>query len=309
MAAKTTKKKKNPSQKTINANLMKAKALEKIVEHNRDYLKLDVTLPLGNTALKKVHTNQWLWTTLPPEFDLANWNILAKKLNSTVNRWEQYVRNKWYIESCDISVTPGGKAEMKLGLNAFASTFKSYSDDAKSIQKAYTDAIKKNTSKSTSSSKSTSNALATNNGELINQNWVKQYSVPSVVVDKVKQCCKVGNSEEENVRAWHVWMDNNIQYQGYTDSQKSMEQLIRDGKGNCCDNSRMFRYGCLALGVKCVYVHGFSCCAETCANHQFNKVYFSNGKSVIVDNGRDSASWGSHWGNCSGGTSETTQSW
>ena len=303
-------KNKEPSQKTLNYNLMKNKALEKIVEHNRDYLKLDVTIPLGNPALKQVHTNQWLWTNLPKEFDLANWTIIAKALNSNTNRYEGYVKNRWYIESCDINVSADGKAEMKLGLNAFASSYKSFTDGMRSMQKAYNDAVNKqdtNTGKKSSASKSTSNAVAT--GELIKQDWVKKYDVPKIVVDKVKGCCKAGKSEEDNVYAWHKWMDAHIQYEGYTDSQKSMTQLINDGKGNCCDNSRMFRYGCLALGVKCVYVHGFSCCAEKCANHQFNKVYFKSGKTVIVDNGRDSASWGSHWGNCSGGTSETTQSW
>ena len=57
MATKTTKKSKNPSASTLNKNLLKKLALEKMSEHNRDYLKLDITLPLGNTALKKVHTN------------------------------------------------------------------------------------------------------------------------------------------------------------------------------------------------------------------------------------------------------------
>ena len=83
----TTAKKKTtkvPSQKEQETNLMKKKALEKVVEHNRDYLKLDITLPLGNIALKKVHTNQWLWTNIPKEFNLVNWKVIAKALNSTM---------------------------------------------------------------------------------------------------------------------------------------------------------------------------------------------------------------------------------
>ena len=304
MVAKNKNKSKNPSQKTINNNLLKNKALEKLVEHNKDYLKVDVTIPLGNTALKKVHTNQWLWTTLPKEFDLINWTVIAKHLNSTMNRWEPYVKNKWYIESNDITVTADGKAEMKLGLNAFASTFKQYNEDARSIQKAYTDAT---TKKTTSSSKSTSNALANNNGALINESWVKKYNVPSIVVDKIKKCCKQGNTEEQNVRAWHEWMDANVQWEKYDDSQKSMESVINDGRGNCVDNSRVFRAGCLALGVKCRYMKGKGCGGY---GHQWNKVYFSNGKTVIVDNGRGDASWGSHFGQpCSEGEWETDESW
>ena len=89
----TKKKTKEPSQGEMNNNLRKAKALEKIVEHNRDFLKLDITLPLVNPALKQVHTNQWLWTALPKEFDLINWDIIAKALNSNVNRYEGYVES------------------------------------------------------------------------------------------------------------------------------------------------------------------------------------------------------------------------
>ena len=68
------------TQAQMNNNLMKKKAIEKIVEHNRDYLKVDITMPLGNPALKKVHTNQFMWTTLPKNFALANWGIIAKAL-------------------------------------------------------------------------------------------------------------------------------------------------------------------------------------------------------------------------------------
>ena len=79
---KTTKKKKTKkvSKAQQQLNKIKAEALKKIVEHNRDYLKLDITLPLGDTALKNVHTNQWLFTNLPSEFDLVNWTIIAKQL-------------------------------------------------------------------------------------------------------------------------------------------------------------------------------------------------------------------------------------
>ena len=302
------KKSKTPSASEMNRNLLKKLALEKMVEHNRDYLQVDVTIPLGNRALKQVHTNQWLFTNLPKEFDLANWTILAKALNSTTNRYEGYVKNKWYIESNNITVNANGKAEMKLGLNAFASATSTYAEQFREMSKAYTSATTQKTT-NTSASKTKSNAIA-NSGDLIKQDWVKKYNIPSIVVNKVKGCCKASNTEEQNVKAWHQWMDANVQWQDYNDSQKNMEQIIRDGKGNCCDNSRMFRYGCLALGVKCRYMKGTSCCENGyCASgHQWNIVYFSNGKKVVVDNGRDSASWGSHWGGCSSSW-ETDDSW
>ena len=169
MATKKKKKSKNPSASTLNRNLLKKLALEKMVEHNRDYLKLDITLPLGNKSLKKVHTNQWLWTELPSEFDLANWTILAKALNSNTNRYQGYVKNRWYIESNDITVNANGKAEMKLGLNAFASSLSSYSKEFRDLSKAYTDATTKKTT-TTSASKKTTNAISS--GDLIKQDWV-----------------------------------------------------------------------------------------------------------------------------------------
>ena len=305
--ATAKKKSKTPSASQMNTALLRKLALEKIVEHNRDYLQLDITIPLGNKSLKQVHTNQWLFTNLPKEFDLANWTILAKALNSATNRYEGYVKNKWYIESVDINVNANGKAEMKLGLNAFASSYSSYTEQYREMAKAYTSA---KTTKTTNTSASKTKTNAISNGELIKQDWVKKYDVPSIVVEKVKGCCKASNTEEQNVRAWHEWMDANVQWQDYEDSKKSMESVINDGKGNCCDNSRVFRAGCLALGVKCRYMQGRDCCAESCASgHQWNMVYFSNGKKVVVDNGRGDASWGSHWASCSGGEWETDDSW
>ena len=130
--------------KTNEELLLKSEALKKIHEHNRDYLSLTLTLPLGNKALKKVHTNQWLFTNLPKEFDLANWTVLADALKgSSVNRYEGYVKNRWYIEAVDTSVDVSGKAEMKLTLNAFASSVTSFTDMAKQVQEAYSDAVEK----------------------------------------------------------------------------------------------------------------------------------------------------------------------
>lgn len=141
--------------KTNEQLLLQSEALKKIHEHNRDYLSLTLTLPLGNKALKKVHTNQWLFTDLPKEFDLANWTVLADALQgSNVNRFEGYVKNRWYIEAVDISVDVSGKAEMKLTLNAFASSVSSFTDLAKDIQVAYADAVSNKDSKSSSKDKS-----------------------------------------------------------------------------------------------------------------------------------------------------------
>jgi hypothetical protein len=289
--------------------LAQSEALKKITEHNRDFLSLSITLPLGNLALKSVHTNHWLFTELPKEFDLANWTILAKTLNSSSNRWSGYVKNRWYIEGCNIKVK-GRTGTMELSLNAFPSSYSSYNESIKNMQKSYSDTANKNTSSSSSSSssKNTSKAV-TNKTSVINEKWVKKYNIPSVITNLIKKICKVGNTDEQNVKLWFKWMDANIGYIGYTDHKHDYQWQINNKGGNCVDNSRMFRAGCLALGVKCNFMKAWSCCSGgECANHQFNKVYL-NGKGIIVDTGRSLASWGSHWGSCSGGMSETTSSW
>lgn len=295
-----------------NVALEKKKALDLIQDSARNYLSAKLTLPLGNPDLKKVHTNQFLWTELPEEFSLKNWGVIAEVLGSSWTRYSGYEANRWYVEAVTIDVERKGKAEMSLDLNAFASSTSSYTEGYRSMVKAYQDAQNKNststtTGKTTSSNKSTSNA--TTKTSVINQDWVKKYNVPSKVVNIIKSICSVNKSDYDNVYAWYKWMDNHVGYVYYTNHQREINTVLNMGSGNCVDNSRVFRAGCHALGIKCNYVHGFSCCSGSeCANHQWNLVYI-NGKKYTVDCGRSYASWGSHWGSCSGGSSESTSSW
>ena len=287
--------------KTNEELLRKSEALKKLHEHNRDYLSLTLTIPLGNKALKNVHTNQWLFTDLPKEFDLANWTVIADALKSEVDRWEGYIKNRWYIEGVDISVDVNGKAEMKLTLNAFASSYGSYSEAYKSMQKAYTDAVNAATKSTTNANNSTAVA---NNNEVLNQNNIKQYNIPKKLTEIAESVCKGKKSEKDKAYALYEWMDSHVDYEGYYEHQKSEEQVINDGRGNCVDNSRVYRLLCLAVGIKCNFVK------NTCTpvNHQYNRVYV-DGKGVDVDCGRELASWGSNWGGSSSCGQETESSW
>jgi len=254
-------------------------------------------MPLGNKALKKVHTNQWLFTKLPKDMDLANWTIIADAFRSNETRYVEYVENRWYIDGVDITVDASGKSEMKLSLNAFASSRKPYTDIAKEMRQAYNDALKNVTR---NNDKDTTNAVSTKKS-VINEEWVRNYGVPDVIVNKIKELCSVSNSDEDNVRAWFNWMDDNIDWADYWEHQRSEEEVMSRGSGNCVDNSRVFRGGCLALGVKCNFVK------NSCISHQYNIVYL-NGNGIVVDTGRDMASWGSHWGD-GGCPEETETSW
>lgn len=283
--------------KTNQDLIAKSEAMKKFYEHARDLLQVSLTMPLGNKALKKVHTNQWLFTKLPKDMDLANWTIIADAFRSNETRYVEYVENRWYIDGVDITVDASGKSEMKLSLNAFASSRKPYTDIAKEMRQAYTDALKNVTS---NNDKDTTNAVSTKKS-VINEEWVRNYGVPDVIVNKIKELCSVSNSDEDNVRAWFNWMDDNISWADYYNHQRSEEEVINRGSGNCVDNSRVFRGGCLALGVKCNFVK------NSCISHQYNIVYL-NGNGIVVDTGRDMASWGSHWGD-GGCPEETEESW
>ena len=75
--------------------LSKAKAKEQMVDSVRDLYNVKITLPLGNPNLKLVHTNQMLFTELPEDvFELANFDVIAKALNSSYSRYSGYVLNR-----------------------------------------------------------------------------------------------------------------------------------------------------------------------------------------------------------------------
>lgn len=254
MATKTTKKKTNKISKTNQKLLEKSEALKKIHEHNRDYLSLTLTIPLGNKALKNVHTNQWLFTNLPKEFDLANWTILAEALNSNTNRFEKYIKNRWYIEGVDINVNADGKSEMKLTLNAFSSSLNSYSEMARDMQKAYTDATTKNTT-TTTSNKNKSKAVSTGDNKAIKNGWWGEWVTKMVKswvgneTDVLKNCKTVHEKFRWQTR-WTRYYD--MKYTG--GSTKNLEKQWYRHKFNCGDGAN--------------YLSAFySCCGATTSIH------------------------------------------
>lgn len=285
------------------SNLETSKAEEVILAHVRDYLTCKITIPLGNPDLKKVHTNQFLWTELPTEFVLENWEVIAdsfqsKYTNYTGSASSGYTINRWYIDGIDISVDANGKAEMTLTCNAFPPDTSKWTKKYQEFTKEYTDALE-SVKTNNSSTKETTNASTTKS--VLNQEWIKKYNIAEKVYKKAESICKTTNSTMQNVKAIFNWMDNNIGYEKYYNGQYSPTQVLSRGKGNCCDNSRLFRALCQSIGVKCNFIQ------NSCIGHQYNKVYI-DGTGYIVDVGRWSASWGSHWGS-SGCPSETESSW
>ena len=153
---KTTRKTVVSTNVANNVAVEKAKASEQIQDSVRDLLKLTITVPLGNPVLKNVHTNMFLWTELPQEFDLSNFTTIASVLNSSYSRFSGYQLNRWYIEGTTIN-NDGNKFTMDLELNPFGSSISKYKDNYRAFLKAYNDAVNKNnkSNKTTSQSKKT----------------------------------------------------------------------------------------------------------------------------------------------------------
>ena len=303
--------KKKSSKGTISDTLVGRTAKAEITDNAREFLKANITLPLGNPDLKKVHTNQFIWVELPEIFPIEYWETIAQVFQSEYTRYTGYEPNRWYIEGCDITVEAQGKAEMKLDLNAFATSRSKYTKDYRGFQDAYNNAFNKNKqtnannstkAKNTSSGKNKTNAVGT--PKVLYQKWVNHFKIPKVVTDKVQQICKAQWSQYQKAHAVYEWMDAHIDYAGYSEHQRSLETVLSMGSGNCVDNSRLYRAFMLSMGIKCSFVQ------NTCTdpNHQYNKVY-CDGKGYIVDCGREMASWGSNWGGNSSCGVETNSSW
>jgi len=122
------------------------KAKDKIVDSVRDLNTAKITVPLGNPNLKLVHTNQMLFTELPVEaFELANFEVISKALNSIYTRYGTFVLNRWYVETVNIT-NDGKNPKMDIEVNPVPSTVLKFRDDVKSFETSYEDTLSSNNS-------------------------------------------------------------------------------------------------------------------------------------------------------------------
>lgn len=283
----------------IAINNEKAAAREAMVNSVRDLLSLKIKIPLGNPNLKLVHTNQFLWTNLPSKFELANFEEIAKHMNSTSSRWSGYTVNRWYIETSTID-NNGKDFTMSLDVNPFASSLQKYRDDRLNFIKAYDDAVNSNNSsssnnkgktvksvnsKTTSVPKRTDGATDCSTSMKIacNTSW----SPISKQINKVESkramgaIGRKGTNYEKFVRGltpkkaykklakkfkYHFYYDNN--YKCVEDSFRNIHHL------NCGDASRLLK--------ACMDVLDQPCVIYCCPGHYCNGVLI-NGKWKTVD--------------------------
>ena len=290
--------------------LEKNKALELIQKSARDLLKMKITLPLGNKALKKVHTNQFCFYDweLNSAMYLKNWEKLAEVYSSIYTRFGGYKLGRWYIETNTINVDiPSRKAEMTLELNAFPSSLSDFSSDARKFQDAYDNAVNKNNSNSTSSGKSTSNSISNNNTKLFASKAGK--NVSSNVTTAAKQITEGCNTEEQRAYCIYDWVDRYVSYSLYWGYKYSSSQVLSGHVANCYDTAFLIYNLCSSCKpkVRCEIYNGHYHFLEGTYGHLWNKLPYK-GKMTFADTGRDNRNpIGSHGGSghyiVSGGSS------
>lgn len=212
-----------------NKALEKATARTEMTNKIRDLLTLKIKMPLGNPNLKLLHTNQCVYTKLPASMTLANLQAIAKSINSTYNRFEQYELNRWYVENTTIT-NDGSNFTIELSLNPFASSIKQYKDDAQSLRKAYIDA------KSSKSKTKTNTGTVASTGSV---NTTLKGGQGTFIDDLVKKI--VGNETDDlkKAKAIHNHLQPRLNYNRYccgkygTDAEKA----YKDGNLNCGDTA------------------------------------------------------------------------
>ena len=260
--------------------LEKASAKEKIVDSIRDLLTLKITIPLGNPVLKDVHTNMFLWTELPSEFQLANLLPISQALNSTYSRYSGYTLDRWYIESVDIS-NDNGKFTMDLGLNPFASTLVKYKEDYKKFMENYTNAVNKN---NTSSSKKTKKSSKSGNDTL-------KGGEGKTIDNLVKKIVGNETNELKKAKKIHDWLKSNVRYKRYDCTKYNTPVKCLNNKGhlNCADTARLTRSMMASAGLKCYVVH------RTYNGGHFWTIIEINGKKYASDQTGSGSAWNTVW--------------
>lgn len=291
--------------------LEKNKASEIIQDSARDLLKMKITLPLGNKALKKVHTNQFCfydWEAAST-MHLKNWEKLAEVYSSIYTRFGGYKFGRWYIETNTIDVdVPNRKAQMTLELNAFPSSLSDFTSDARKFQDAYDKAVNgNNNSNSTSSGKKTTNSTSKNNTKLFASKAGK--NVSSDLTKAAKQITEGCNTEEQRAYCIYDWVDRYVKYKLYTGYGHSSSWVLKNKLANCWDTAFLIYNLCnhCKPKVRCEIYNGYYHFLDGTWGHLWNKLPYK-GKMTFADTGRSNRNpIGSHGGSgryiVSGGSS------
>ena len=249
--------------------------LKKELDIINDYLSLKLTLPLGNPALKNVHTNQFLWCDLPDKFKLEYMKTISDALQSSETRYSYYEEGRWYISGVTIT-NDGSKFSMDLDLQPFATTLTEYRDAYHAFMKAYQDAFN---SSSTEASSSSTGTKSTGNSTL-------KGGEGSFIDDKVKEICGNETDSLKKAKLIHEHIRSKQHYSYYSCSKySSAEQCYKNITHlNCADMSRLTRAMMASAGLTCYVVH------NTNGVGHFWVVIEINGQKYASDNASSSSS-------------------
>lgn len=247
----------------------KAKAKTAMTESIRDLLSMKVKLPLGNPALKQVHTNQFCWIQLPEDFELANMKIISKALHDASSRLTgaTYDKNRWYIEGITIN-NDGDNFTMDLDLNPFASSISKYRDNRLKYEKEYKDTYEKKTTTTTSSNNGVASVGGTNTTLKGGQGKVIDNIAKKAVGTETRPYWKA-------VKV-HNYLKQFIRYSGYECTRYGTPEKCWNNRShlNCADTARLTTAVMRSAGLNAQVVW---------APGHFWTVVFINGKEYASD--------------------------
>ena len=221
-----------PKAALINAE--KNAARKEITKSIRDLLSLKMTVPIMGRPFKGVHTNQFLWTTLPKDFALANFGEISKFMTSSDNRFSQYQTNRWYIEGLTIT-NDGDKFEMEFELNPFPTSQQEFIDNLKSYEKAYRDEQEK----ANKNNNSNNTAQRTVPSVKTDNDTIKQFT-SRWVYEKCKAICGSQRDPMKKAQLIDKAFKSHIYYKFYYDLKfNNNEKRWNNAHLNCADGANL----------------------------------------------------------------------
>ena len=273
------------------------KALDKMSESVRSLLSFEIKLPLNHTMFKELHTNQFLWTQLPPEFKLVNLEKIFKILPSyKVNRGVSYVENRWYVEKIVTKMDSNGLFAT-ITLNPFPSSYSVYSNAVKGYIDAYNQAFKQQNNNTSGTSTSTGTGQARLGKDSTDTNSMACKRGGSYgdagTGGNYDSCAQKGYAQQG--RKYYEWarkyndpislakaLAKRFSYEGYSGNHDANAEVTHNNGGtihcNCYDACRLVKCCFDAAGLDCIVVTG----SIYEGGHGWNSVKY-NGKWYSFD--------------------------
>lgn len=274
------------------------KALDMMSESIRSLLSFEIKLPLNHTMFKELHTNQFLWTQLPPEFKLGNLEKIFKLMPTAYrfNRGVSYVENRGYVEKVVTKMDSNGLFAT-ITLNPFPSSYSVYSNAVKGYIDAYNQAFKQQNNNTSGTSTSTGTGQARLGKDSTDTNSMACKRGASYgdagTGGNYDSCAQKGYAQQG--RKYYDWarkyndpislakaLAKRFSYEGYSGNHDANAEVTHNNGGtihcNCYDACRLVKCCFDAAGLDCIVVTG----TIYKGGHGWNSVKY-NGKWYSFD--------------------------